>query len=93
VRSVRQRDGKVIDVLKLGERPPRISKKDRTMLINSTILAALTFLSTLAVNKNFTSLDLNQAVLLAVVPAATAFVTKIAEDRNILGRFKKSEEQ
>jgi hypothetical protein len=71
-----------------------LSRDDKRILINSGIVSGVTFLTTITGIKSFASLGLNEALTVAIIPsvaaAATAFLTKLAEQRGIILADEKS---
>jgi hypothetical protein len=82
-RAIRKRGGELIEVSTLGRRPPKFSDETKRLLRNSAIVSAITFLAALGGNKAIASLDLNSMLGIAIIPAVTAFFTRIALDLKI----------
>jgi hypothetical protein len=78
--SVKKRDARVIDVLPCGDNPPRFTRKTKETLRNGAIICTITFLTALGGNKTVVSLDMYQIVGLAIIPALTAFFSRLAFD-------------
>ena len=81
--SVKRRDGGIIDIQTLSPKPPLLSAEDKKRLVNSAIVSASAFVAGLAGIKSLTTLEWIHSAVLAVIPAASAFLSRLAVERGI----------
>jgi hypothetical protein len=74
--------GSTVQIIRIGK-DPIFNAQTKRMLRDSSIISLLTFFTAIGGNKVLSSLDFDTVVGMAVIPAVTAFLTKIAFDLKI----------
>jgi hypothetical protein len=81
-KSIRMYDGTVLQIIRLSDKPI-ITKQTRRRLIRAALVFAGTYVSGFTSMKVFSTLLLEQTLMLSLIPSIVAFLMKLADDTKI----------
>jgi hypothetical protein len=82
-KSLKNRGGILVEISTLSKKPPLFDEALRRILRDCTIVGVITFLTALGGNSVFAKLNWESMIGIAIIPALTAFFTKLALDLKV----------